>query len=319
MTNKTPFMGGFQSFLTDMAALLRRKAEDVGRISLFEKVSPGNVGNVFSIPPSPVINTFSLASFGTPVRVLEISGEDVLGEMICVSVQQESILNLGNGSLSDFILEGPLVGIVEYGAGAGLATFEFDIPAPVIFPGLVGYSAGVFGNLQPARAKTNAILLTLPASSLRVYVRNDAAAPYLISEEAPVSLNQTYLANSPRDATVRVHATYGRRPNQSILTRSYPICNSTLTPQLAADEFVEIQIPPFAKRVRFPRAPLQSTDLDITIIQTQLVNTAHGIYNVPINSVGPIELTPYDTILRVTNGSAATAITYLSVVFELGV
>lgn len=323
---------GFQSFMNDMAAYLRRKKEDTGRVSLFEKVSPGNVGNVFQIPVSNVVDSASLQSFGQPVRVLEVTGEDHLGEMICVSIQQESLLNIGNDR--NLVVEGPLVGIVEFGAGAGLSNFEFDIPAPVIFPGQV--IQGVESTDMFVSRKNNGVLLTLPASSLRVFIRNDGAAPYLIDlATTPLSMNRYYVINDlgeanleAQPAIVRVHATYGRRPFQSNLTRSYPVChqdNGGPTASIPPNTTFFIGIPAYAKRVFFPRSPLTVTSLQVTIFQGQITgggansNSLHGSYTVPAGSNGPIELTPFDTIIRFTNPIGAPAITELSVVFELGI
>jgi hypothetical protein len=183
---------GFQSFLNDMSDLMRRRKEDIGkRQSLFEGLGPGNVGNVFEISPSQAqfANTYNTNAYGEPVRVLEVVGEDMLGEMICVSIQQETVLDNAEEIAQDIqndTVEGPLVGIAEFGAGAGLGFVEFDIPTPVIDPGFVNISNGngvdaysFSDKLLPGK-RINGVLLTLPASSLRIYVRNDANVPYLI-------------------------------------------------------------------------------------------------------------------------------------------
>jgi hypothetical protein len=326
-------MPGFQSFLTDMAAYMRRKKEDTGRVSLFEKVSPGNVGNVFNILPSNIVDSASPESFGQPVRVLEIAGEDALGEMICVSIQQESLINIGNSS--NLIVEGPLVGIVEFGAGAGLSNFEFDIPAPVIFPGKVQQDANS-KDLFISR-KNNGVLLTLPASSMRVFVRNDGSAPYLIDlSTSPTSINRFYVIAAgphtpnlnPQPAIVRVHATYGRRPFQSSLTRSYPICHSDNggpTGGFTPGTVMFIGIPAYAKRVLFPRSPLTTTTLQVVTFQGQITgggattNASTGNFTIPAGSLGPVELSPLDTFIRITNPANAPNIMDMSVVFELGI
>lgn len=334
---------GFQSFLNDMAALLRRKKEDVGRRqSLFENVSPGNVGNVFDVSPSnpQFANTFSEDAYGIPVRVLDITGDDALGEIICVSLQQErTIDNAGvnqmDGATADTVA-GPLIGIVEFGAGAGIATFEFDIPSPVLTPGFIEtFNSGfpgtgqAFDDLLIGR-RVNGTLLSLPASSLRVFVRNDANAPYIIqggqgSNRPAISLN-----TFKDPGKIRVHATYGRRPFPMKLTRTIPICFSrgfdggggptgpfAVSPGL---NFVRITIPPYAASVRFPREPLQSTTLSVHFSQSSLRSVAtvyhRGNYIIAPGDEGPIDIDPLDTFIEISN-VGTTDIDNLSLVFEL--
>lgn len=341
---------GYQSFMRDLAALVRRKAQDVGRSSLFENVSPGNVGNVFEIGPSPpeFQNAASQAAFGRPVRVLEVVGEDALGEMLCVSIQQETVSDRIVQSTGQFpipglndILEGPLVGIVEFGAGAGISTFEFDIPAPRSFPGLIDqFAGGVAGrnltDLSVAR-RVGGVMLTLPASSMRIFIRNDANAPFLININN-ISQNPPSAGNSPisinalnkQPALVRVHATYGRRPFQAYLTRSYPVCLAQTTNGAGpttgffAQTSMTISIPPYARRVFFPRYPLSDTSLQVQFTQAQITATAASMmftqnFVVPAGSIGGLDIQPFDTHIRFTNPLGGTTIENMFVVFELAI
>lgn len=343
---------GLQSFLNDMAALMRRRKDDLGkRQSLFEGIGPGNVGNTFEIEPSQsqFANTYSAEAYGIPVRVLDIAGDDALGEMICVSIQQERIVDDAKSAASfagNDVVEGPLVGIVEYGAGSGLGTFEFDIPAPNFTPGFVSQVNA--GNTDPpdnnplndsllVARRVNGVFLTLPASSMRVLIRNDANAPYLLrgtttgaDQTTPVSLNEF-----KNPAKVRVHATYGRRPFQAALTRTIPICfavgNEGLTgptqsfapdPFTNTPAFIRFNIPAFAKRVRFPRLTIGSTVLQVSFSQSQLkgsfVISNYGTHTIPMGSEGPLEISPYDTFIEISN-PGPNPVYSLSAVFELGV
>lgn len=311
------------------------------KTSLFEGVSPGNVGNVFSISPDGEVGEGSvasrgfnngLASYGVPVRVLEITGDDSLGEMICISLQQESEIDQGFtlGNAPSFYPEGPMVGMVEFGAGAGLSFLEFDIPSPTIAPGNVIYpnpdAPGSLAISLPVFKRDNGILLTLPASSKRVLVRNDAKAPYMVN---PTTANSGLNENNPGPGKIRVHATYGRRPAQAKLTRSIPICNGSgggtaPTPNgLIVTTTVQFGIPPFATRVWFPRNPLLTTSMSVIINQTGLGRGAQvgtrGPITIPAGSEGPLELFPYDTYIQITNTSVGVNIADMVCVFELAI
>lgn len=312
------------------------------KTSLFEGVSPGNVGNVFLVSPDGEASTGSvaskgfnngLASYGTPVRVLEITGDDSLGETICVSLQQESEIDQGFtlGNAPSFYPEGPMIGMVEFGAGAGLSYLEFDIPSPTISPGNVIFPnpAPPPTNLAislPVFKRDNGVLLALPASSKRVMVRNDAKAPYLVN---PISANSGLNENNPGAGKIRVHATYGRRPAQAKLTRSIPICNGSgggaaPTPNgLIFTTTVQFGIPPFATRVWFPRNPLVNTTMSVIFNQAGLGRGAQvgtrGPITVPAGSEGPLEIFPYDTYIQITNTSAGVNIADMVCVFELAI
>lgn len=317
------------------------------KTSLFEGKSPGNVGNVFEISPDGEVSSGSvaskgfnngLASYGTPVRVLEIVGDDDLGETICVSLQQESEIDAGftDGTGATFFPEGPCVGMVEFGAGAGLSFLEFDIPTPTIAPGNVTYPnpdvPGILSISLPVYKRDNGILLTLPASSQRVLVRNDALAPYLIN---PRSANSGLNANNAGAAKIRVHATYGRRPAQAKLTRSIPICNSSGGGSAPTGNFINgstiiFGIPPYAVRAWFPRDPndtegiIAGTSLSVLINDSALGRNnqvaSRGPYHIPLGSDGPIEIFPLDTVMHITNNSpGGQNIGDLTVVFELAI
>jgi hypothetical protein len=329
---------GYNSFLNDMAELTRRRREDQGkRHSLFEGVSELNVGSVFDVPPSDIqfADTGSLNAFGQPTRVLEVVGDDALGEMICVSLQHETILDTQRGAtvlagVRDRV-EGPLVGTVEFGAGSGLSTFEFDITTPVIFPGLIRFFGPGFdqsADLQESR-RTNGVLLTLPASSMRVYVRNDANAPFMINlPDTPKSFN-----TFKDPAKVRVHATYGRRTTQAKLTRSYPIClaqtNNGAGPTIsfAANQHLVFGLPTYASKVWFPRQPLNTTTLSVSFIQTNLNNInglaggpfVRGPFIVAAGSTGGIDIEPYDSFLDISVPAGGTSIDNMLVRFDLAI
>jgi hypothetical protein len=145
-----------------------------------------------------------------------------------------------------------------------------------------------------------------------------------------VSLNQF-----KNPAKIRVHATYGRRPFQASLTRTIPICFAAGTEGLSGPTqtfapdpitntpaFIRFNIPAFAKRVRFPRLTIGSTTLQVSFSQTQLkgsfVISSYGTHTVPMGSEGPVEISPLDTFIEISN-PGPNPILSLAAVFELGV
>ena len=314
------------------------------KFSLFQDVSPGNVGNVFEIAPSET-NDPPIRGYGNPTRVLEIQGDDELGETICVSIQQETIIEraLFQGIVK--FPEGPCVGIVEFGAGAGLSTFEFDIPGPTVAPGgfliYQPFSSQVLQDVNlPVTRLNNGILLTLPASSMRVFVRNDARVNYLWSlfttppapppPPPPIPPNPAgfRILNSVNllPAIIRVHATYGRRPTQAKLTRSYPICASSgnYTEAILAGQGFRLGIPPYAKKVFFPRrgslslTPIPPLQVDFVSLSLPGGFPSRGTITIPAGETGDIEVMPNDSVIDVVN-PGSNSIEDLIVVFELAI
>ena len=296
--------------------------------SLFEDVSPGNVGNVFEIAPSATQDN-TLASFGQLVRVLEVRGDDSLGEMICVSIQQETTVFVADSSAPRYDSEGPLVGRVEFGAGSGLSTFEFDIPAPRTFPGIPNvFQIAGSGTLNLAVApRNNGVLLTLPASSLRVFVRNDANAPYIINASGGPSVPLNGFNKAP--GKIRVHATYGRRTTQAKLTRTYPVCHNSdggTTNTFDQQSQIDMAIPTYARVVTFPRFPLDTSSLIVNFFASNIIGPGSadlffaGPYAVPTASIGSIEIPTWASLMRVTNpGEGSAQIQELSFDFDLGI
>lgn len=305
--------------------------EQTRRVSIFEDVSPGNVGNVFEIPVSNSGPNAGVNSYGSPVRVLEITGEDRLGEMICVSIQQELVLERAFSLTGSGFPEGPLVGIVEFGAGAGRAIIEFDIPGPTTAPGnLIFYSpfpSSTSTNTLTVAPVTNGVLLSLPASSMRVFVRNDALAPYLINAALNNPSNNTLNNRNLLPGIVRVHATYGTRPMLSRLTRTYPICSNggLYTNPILAGEGMRIGIPPYAKRVSFPRTGGLSLPNIMPPLNVQFVNLAlpggfpfRGTITIPAGQDGDLPVFPYESAIDFVN-PGPDSIDDMVVVFELGI
>lgn len=300
------------------------------RKNLFDQVSPGNVGNVFQIPAStPFLGP---ASYGQPVRVLDVSGEDSQGGSLYVSLQQESVIDTATpdgapaGSLYP---EGPLVGIAEFAAGAGIDYVEFDIPTPSIAPGEVQATlgtvpVGILRNI-PVSRRVNGSLLALPASTLRVYARNDAASAWLGADPATDSaLN----LNNPKPATLRVHATYGPRVTQAHLTRTMPLLMAPLlTPTMTPGQDITFGIPPYARRVSFPRlSDTPATTMGILRILFTLTGYGTGglafvagPYIVGATDVGDVEVPVGATSLTIINDSVGINIDNMLAVFELGI
>jgi len=287
---------------------------------LLDQLEATNLGNEFDINPAPLGNK-GLSAFGNPQRVLNIEGQDKHSRLITVTLQQErTITNLFGstpfgGFFQPVVIAGPLVGLVEFGAGGGRANAEFDIPTPTFGPGGIFNAAPSDQVFTPSSLLSNAIMLTLPASSIRVFVRNDSR---VFPTNDPLGLVATSvpIGASSDPAKIRVHAAYGNGPVTSRLQRTYVLINSETFVLTAA----ACGIPPFARRVRFYRSDL-TIPLDVSIRSQGLSASLAGLtrlrstYTIPAGVDGSLELMPQDTSISVT--PAAPGVTFLAAVFDV--
>lgn len=271
-----------------------------------------NLGTLFSIPPA-VDGTSGVNKLGNPVRLLNIEGSDADGESIIVTIQQEVALL----EPTAMPVPGPLIGIVEFGSGSGFARIEFDIPSPVGGPA-PNFAVNAAQSTAPSvfiPQKNNQVTLVLPASSIRVFARNDAQTGFFIDFNGTTVNNVQTSRNTP--GTVRVHAAYGHANMvRERVRRQYFIAGggATLQPPPAPDNSIIIGIPAYAKRVFFPRNP---ADLPLSVAILDYYGGAYSIIDLPGDDLSPIELPPHTSALNLINQNAQ-AFNTLAAVFELG-
>lgn len=283
----------------------------MGFDGLLAQQEPLNLGSLFDIrAKEPGLS--GLNKFGDPVRILNIEGEDADSDSILVTLQNEAVF-LGPSSTP---VPGPLIGIVEYGTGSGYARVEFDIPSAVGGPAPnIPAGAGIDLGTIFTPQKNNIVSLLLPASSIRVFVRNDAQTGYL------VDFNGTTVNGNPASRAtagqVRVHAAYGdANMVREKVYRQYWIAGPGAP--LAAGDVISVGIPAFAKRVWFPRSPLATQPLNI-VIGTYYDGANVSLITQPAGDLSYIDLPPHVSVLQISNpvGNPGS-FSNLSAIFELG-
>lgn len=272
-----------------------------------------NLGSLFEVPASTE-DALGLNRFGQPVRLLNIEGQDADSETITITLQNEAVFL----APSPIPVPGPVIGIVEFGTGSGYARVEFDIPSAVGGPA-PNIPAGVLSNdgiFIPQ--KNNSITLVLPASSIRVFARNDAQTGILLDFNGGIKVNDR-LESRNTPAQVRVHAAYGRANMvRDRVYREYMIAGNASIPLAASPgpgNTITIGVPSFAKRVSFPRFPLSTSTL--SILMGSYYSTENGLILIPVNDYSFLDLPPHTAYLNVIN-NGAVPITSLSALFELG-
>jgi hypothetical protein len=201
-----------------------------------------------------------------------------------------------NPSDRDSNFGGPIIAVLEWGTGGGLNTVEFDVPTWVDPSILLARTNPLF------YMKTNAVTVGVTASAFTLSVRNDGSMRPILTAGA---------ANIGSGRAARVTASVGRGSNsQSLLRRTIYLCNSAL----ANGANVQTFVPPFSRRVWFPRVPGTTATLQIRTFDA--FTNFLGTFDIPANSQGPFELSPQVNVVNVLNNSGAD-ITMLNAVFDL--
>ena len=275
----------------------------VGHDGLLAQQEALNLGSLFEIRPKPT-GVVGLDKFGEIVRILNIEGEDADSSSIILTIQNEAVF------LAPTLtpVPGPVIGIVEYGTGSGYARVEFDIPSAVGGP-----APNISGDPQIfTPQKNNVVSLVLPASSIRVFARNDAQTGYLVDFNGTTINGNAVSRNTA--AQVRVHAAYGHANMvRESVYRQYWIAGPGAP--LAAGASISMGIPAYAKRVYFPRTFVQTGTFDLQI-DTYYDGAFTSLIPVPAGDLSFFQIPPHARGLRIING--ATPFTALSAVFELG-
>jgi len=291
------------SFFTKL--INRRNKTRVASDGLLSDQETLNLGSLFEIKPKPDGLT-GLNKFGDPVRILNIEGSDADSETVLITLQNETVF-LNQTAMP---VPGPVVGIVEFGTGSGFARIEFDIPSPVGGPAPNQPSGGTSDIFVPQ--KNNVVTLCLPASSIRVFARNDAQIGMLNAfNTTTVNVNNAS-RNTP--AMIRCHAAYGKSNMvRERVTRQYYIAG-TAGPSLGVTSII-IGLPAFAKRVSFPRVPVSQT-IDVSF-GSYYDSGGVGPFTIPADDFTFYDIPPHTSTISIANPGPA-ALTQLSALFELG-
>jgi len=288
----------------------RRQKNRVASDGLLSDQEALNLGSLFEIKAKPDGST-GINKFGDPVRILNIEGVDADSETVLITIQNETVFL----SPTSVAVPGPVTGIVEYGTGSGFAKIEFDIPSPVGGPAPNVQAAPISNNLFVPQ-KNNVVTLCLPASSIRVFARNDAQIGYLTNFD-----NTTVNAGAGRNtpAKIRVHAAYGKANMiRERVYRQYFIAGPAAeAASLAVGASIIVGIPAFARRVAFYRNPVQQP-LRVTY-DTYYQSARTFFIDIPAGDFSFYDLPPHIRGIQVTNTAGnPSRLDGLAAVFELG-
>jgi len=266
--------------------------------------------------PVPIAHPFALTAVapGNIVKLLDLSGDGRVGRTIVVTMgamisaaEADQLFNPGSGSTVR--TTGPLTGIVEFGNGAVIAVAEFDIPPPSRLPTALSAFPGAFKS-----SAFSGVSLTLPASALRVYARNDNNLACLFTTPVPGIIGSNN--NGDIDPTVFAHVNYGETFGANKhLRKTVWFVNGGSTDAFGVGAVTQAGIPPFAKSVWFPRDPLEGSTLTIQFLYG--FNGRSATYTIPVGSVGPLEIPPHTQLVSVAQ--ATGSITSLAAVFDLAI
>lgn len=304
----------YANFIRDLAVTLATiRDKSAGSGQLLDDQAATNLGNEFDIPPAED-GSSGQAAFGNPVRMLNVLSKNLKNEdprPLTITIQQDATIVSGAGpSQGSVLIPGPIVGIIEFGAGSGRASFEFDIPAPVAGPGTTFTAI-------PPNLMNNGVVLTLPGSSFRVFARNDANLRFLLNAATGPRIGVT---SAP--AKVRTHCAYGSGNLKTRLQRTYYLAGGIAGASppdlpLPPGGAVRVGIPPFSQRVRFIRS--SNVPMSVIFETAQASLFATFLYVVPVGDDNfSLEVKPQFTNMVVTNASlTGNSISGLSAVFEI--
>lgn len=285
-----------------------------------------NLGSTQKVPRPNRTNT---PQAGALVRLLDINSEGRSGQVVTLTMG--SLINDGEVAPGLAAISGPVTGIVEWGNGAASNRVEFDLPQPSrllcdpFSPFTTNYSKDLV-----TTPRQSGLTLTLTASSIRVFARNDANLPYTMQPSVVVCSDSNDLLIDP---TVFAFVGYGGGSGvlNALLRKSIYL---TPTATLAGVTSFVCSIPPFAKRVWFPRVGDSVsgdfwTDVDaappivVRFVANLSVSSAGaytlGVYPVPTKDEGVLQVPPGASYLVVTL-AASTAIPHdLLAIFELAI
>jgi hypothetical protein len=203
-------------------------------------------------------------------RILEFAGASKKSKMITLALNGFSELIAG-----DLVLAGPIVAEVEFGSGSAISRIELNVP--------VNYQTKTTSNNPITQ---NGVILSLPGSSFRVRVRNDAADyPRDLSGNAVPGSSQIGLGSASR-IKVSCHASYNSRPGHDssggAVRRFLPL---VIAGQLNGNNTV-FTIPPFSRSVKFVRNKFTTNNLSVTFGYTE-TDGGPGPFTIPSGIESP--------------------------------
>jgi hypothetical protein len=280
-------------------------------LGYFNEMDRAKLGNASLIVP-PADN---VGQRGQWMKLFNTSVPDEFADTITISIRSEYALNqpqvsgfgVAPGALPLF--GRPLVARIRWGTGGSYNVIDFDVPppnaqflAPIGFPGSA-----------PIDDIGSGVTITLSGSAFEVMVRNDGNLSYLVNPGV------TEIATPSAKALVRgsLNPDQGHTDRLSRTVFIAGVSGGGSGPPnnpLTVGGAVQMNVPAFAKSVRFPRTPIANTPLTVTL----RTNTTSDLSQVQLgpNEEGPIMLAPDAVVIAVANAGAVN-VDALQAVFDV--
>lgn len=282
---------------------------------------------------------------GEAVRLLDLNCDGQYGEGVTVTMglfinDNELTHNSPNSALN--AIASPITGIIEWGNGASTSYIEFDLPQPNrLLCDPFAWFTDDYPRSLITTPRQSGVTVSLAASSIRVYARNDANLVYTAATSLTIgtSYNDTTI-----DPTAFAFLGYGNSSGMvnGLLRKTVYLTSGGVAGSLgsaaltvnAAANFLSgatCGIPPFAKRVWFPRqggtndfwsgnclaaAPI-NVRFDSNISSSTVSRHPLGMFSIPFNSEGLIEIPPSATSMTAFSDNQADLAYCVAAVFEL--
>lgn len=276
-----------------------------------------NLGRLVEVPPG------ELEFPGTPVRVLDLRSDSNLAQYATISFSVLPVVENADVTSDDPNRAGPLFGIIEFGNGSGFSRVEVDIQrsASPYNGGSSGF--GLTYNIGDPRtyfSPPGGISISVPASSLRVFVRNDGNLRPCPNSKI---LNEPTVAgqNSPT-AKVMAHISYGLRGIYEGATRTVWLIKDGTVSTLANPGFFSA-IPPFARTLVIHRNPTATMGISYQLEVSQKAAGGNLVYQqevIPAGTVSPVIQIPHGaTGINLQNLGPNEAKATIALVYGIGV
>lgn len=246
--------------------------------------APTELGSIKKLPPAQGAAGSLLRA--QEVKAVEVTFDDGIARMITCCLNNRSVQASGSGPA---INTGPIVGVVEFGVGGAFSRIEFNLPLAYTWAQNGDIIAG-----SGSQQGNSGVILTVPASSVRVMARNESRLPPIFGSgtigPSSLTLNgefEAFIAQGTGDKQC------------GSLERCIIVVSANSDP-LPVNGAAAFGIPRYAKAVRFFREPLATTALLVDLIGDL---TGCAINNIPVaaGAIGYIEIPPTYSVIQVTN------------------
>jgi len=280
-----------------------------------------NLGTYQTIPAA---NRNNIPEPSQPVRMIDLSCDGRRAQTAVVTIAMLCRQGLGtttSTTIENFI-GGPLTGIIEFGNGSAFSRIEFDLQEASITPS--PFSPSPYQLIPPM----GAVSIPICASSIRVYVRNDATMPLVVNPDITIGHYDTLPDFYTIEPEIGAFVGYGLtlKGNSNLYRTIYigrlgPYGEIGPVPY-GRTYMTAIGIPAYSRFVRILGSMKKLAFYEIDFLGP-VDNLAFGLgttlanYSVAINDINPIPVPPGATQIKITNMS--TQRPCVTALFELSI